>query len=179
MQICTENQVLPTVHAAGDRTVCSSSWAHGCDNVIVVVFGEAVHQQALVLGQLPELQGACTGPGQTNKEFRQTLKYEDRWQACLASASYRSPMRPRHPCLTPTSHQLLPSQSARPPCRVPHWEPWKGHCRPRQTRASTCHSGWRHRAAARHLSRKCRVEGEKKTKKKNRGAILYSISAYV
>lgn len=70
--ISIENQVLPTVHAAGDCTVCSSSWAHGCDNIIVVVLGEAVHQQALVLGHLPELQGACIGTRPINKEFRHT-----------------------------------------------------------------------------------------------------------
>lgn len=90
----------------------------------------------------------------TDRDFRQTLKFEDRWQVYQA---YPSLMRPRRPSLTPTSRRLLLPQSARPPCRVPHWEPWKGHCRPRQIRASTCRSGWRHRAAARHLSRKWRM----------------------
>lgn len=132
-----ENQILPTVHAASNYAVCSSSWAHSGDNVIVIVFGEAVDQQALILGQLPELQGACTGPGQL-KDFRQTFKFKDRCKVYCASTSYQSPMQQRHPCLTPTLHQLLLPQSAHPPCRVPHWEPWKGHCRPIQTRASTC-----------------------------------------
>lgn len=58
-------QVLPTVHAASDRSICASSWAHCSDNVVMVMFGEAVHQQALILCQLPELQGTCTGPSET------------------------------------------------------------------------------------------------------------------
>lgn len=58
-------QVLPTVHAASDGTVCTSTWAHCSDNVVMVMFGEAVHQQALVFCQLPELQGTCTGPSET------------------------------------------------------------------------------------------------------------------
>lgn len=63
MSVRRGNPIPPAVHASGDRTVSCSRWAHAGDNVVVLVFGKAVHQQALVLGQFPQLQGACRRPG--------------------------------------------------------------------------------------------------------------------
>lgn len=65
-------EVLPTVHAAGDSSARSSNWAHCGDNVVVVMFGETIYQQALILCQFPQFQGPCTGPSQT--QHRLTFK---------------------------------------------------------------------------------------------------------
>lgn len=53
------NKRSPTVHAAGDSTVGASDRADRGHDAVMVMFGEAVHQQMLVLCQFPQFQSTC------------------------------------------------------------------------------------------------------------------------
>lgn len=51
--------VWPAVHAACDSVAPSSDGTHRGDNVIVLVFCEAVQEQTFFVRQLPEFQSTC------------------------------------------------------------------------------------------------------------------------